>query len=131
VVVVTRDGSLGRAGDLSDAVPELEGWADQAFAAGSSTLLAELARLALTRRQRLGVAKLGRKRGGGRTDPAGSPAARRRAWLQVVLEAPLGCAAATCLGCAVPGAAGASLRVCRDGPVFAADELAWEADGSA
>jgi len=129
VVVATRDGSLGREGGVLDLVPDLEAWADQAFAAGPIALLSELAGLAATRRQRLGVALLGRKRGGGRPDPAGSTAARRRAWLQVVLESPLACAAAVCLGCAVPGSAGASLRVCREGPVFAADELEWEPEG--
>ena len=36
-------------------------------------------------------------------------------------------AAGTCLGCAVPGSGGVPQRVCREGPVFAADELAWEA----
>jgi hypothetical protein len=30
-----------------------------------------------------------------------------------------------CLGCVVMGRAGPQ-RVCREGPVFAADEIAWE-----
>jgi hypothetical protein len=38
----------------------------------------------------------------------------------------IGCAAGTCLGCAVPGATGVPQRVCREGPAFASDELAWE-----
>jgi dihydroorotate dehydrogenase electron transfer subunit len=126
-VVATEDGSLGYTGSVADLVPEYEAWADQAFAAGPRPLLAALARLAAGRRGRMGVAKLGRKRGAGKVDPPGSPAARRKAFLQVALETDLTCAAATCLGCAVESAGGGLLRVCREGPVFAAEELDWEA----
>jgi dihydroorotate dehydrogenase electron transfer subunit len=125
-VVATADGSLGQAGTVVDLVPAYESWADQAFAAGPRPLLGELARLAASRRARMGVARLGRKRGGGRPDPAGSPAARRRAFLQVAIPHDIGCAAATCLGCVVGSSAGGLLRVCREGPVFAVDELDWE-----
>ena len=55
---------------------------------------------------------------------AGSPEARRKAFLQVVLGQDVGCAAGTCLGCVVEGAGG-PVRVCREGPVFAAAELDW------
>ncbi len=88
-------------------------------------MLARLAHLAGGRRERLGVAKLGRKRGGGKTDAAGSVAARRKAFLQVSMEQTMGCAVGACLGCTVMGVDG-PLRVCREGPVFAADEIAWE-----
>jgi dihydroorotate dehydrogenase electron transfer subunit len=125
-VVATADGSLGHPGSVVDLVPDYEAWADQAFAAGPRRLLGELARLAASRRARMGVARLGRKRGAGRVDPPGSPAARRRAFLQVAIEHDIGCAAATCLGCVVGGSSGGRLRVCREGPVFAADELDWE-----
>jgi hypothetical protein len=90
-------------------------------------MLAALARLSATRRSRLGVAKLGRKRGAGRADPPGSPAARRKAFLQVSMEQVMGCAAGACLGCVVMGVGGTPQRVCREGPVFAADEINWEA----
>jgi hypothetical protein len=86
-----------------------------------------LARLAAGRRERLGVARLGRKRGGGKPDPLGSPAARRKAFLQVSMEQNMGCAVGACLGCVVMGAGGQPQRVCREGPVFAADEIAWDA----
>jgi dihydroorotate dehydrogenase electron transfer subunit len=125
-VVATEDGSLGHRGPVTDLVPDYEAWADQAFACGPPPMLAVLARLAATRRARMGVAKLGRKRGAGRIDPAGSPVARRKAFLQVCLEQSMGCAVATCLGCVVFGAAGAPQRVCREGPVFAAEEIDWE-----
>ena len=125
-VVATDDGSLGRRGYVTDLVPAYEAWADQAFACGPAPMLAALARLAAGRRGRLGVAKLGRKRGGGRTDPVGSPAARRKAFLQVSMEQNMGCAVGACLGCVVMSTSGTPQRVCREGPVFAAEEIAWE-----
>lgn len=123
-VVATADGSLGHRGSVADLVTDYEAWADQAFAAGTPAMLARVARLAAGRRGRLGVATLGRKRGAGRPPAPGSPEARRKAFLQVVLDQSIGCAAGTCGGCAVEGAAG-TVRVCREGPAFAADELDW------
>jgi dihydroorotate dehydrogenase electron transfer subunit len=126
-VIATDDGSVGRRGFVTDLVPEYEGWADQAFACGPAGMLSALARLAGGRRERLGVAKLGRKRGAGRGDPVGSPAARRKAFLQVSMEQNMGCAVGACLGCVVMGVGGTPQRVCREGPVFASDEINWEA----
>ena len=126
-VVATADGSLGHRGPVADLVPAHEAWADQAFAAGPIPVLAALARHAVGRRERLGVATLGRKRGGGRPEPSGSATARRKAFLQVALDQSVGCAAATCLGCAVLGVGGVPLRTCREGPVFGAEELDWDA----
>jgi dihydroorotate dehydrogenase electron transfer subunit len=126
-VVATDDGSLGHPGFVTELVPDYEAWADQAFACGPAPMLAALARQAAGRRERLGVAKLGRKRGGGKTDPVGSPAARRKAFLQVSMEQNMGCAVGACLGCVVMSATGQPVRVCREGPVFAAEELDWEA----
>ncbi len=123
-VVATADGSLGHRGSVLDLVLDYEGWADQAFAAGPPSLLGALAGMAVGRRGRLGVATLGRKRGGGRPPAAGSPEARRKAWLQVLVEPGFGCAAGTCLGCVVAGTGG-PVRPCREGPAFAADELDW------
>jgi dihydroorotate dehydrogenase electron transfer subunit len=125
-VVATDDGSLGHHGYVTDLVPEYEAWADQAFACGPQAMLAALARQAEGRRQRLGVAKLGRKRGGGKADPFGSPAARRKSFLQVSMEQNMGCAVGACLGCVVMGSNGVPQRVCREGPVFAVEELAWD-----
>jgi dihydroorotate dehydrogenase electron transfer subunit len=126
-VVVTADGSMGRRGTVEHLVLEYEAWADQAFASGPRAFLGAIATLAAGRRERMGVARLGRKRGGGRTDPPGSPEARRKAFLQVALAQDLVCAAGTCLGCVVMGSAGAPQRVCREGPVLASEEIAWEA----
>jgi dihydroorotate dehydrogenase electron transfer subunit len=126
-VVATDDGSLGHRGFVTDLVADYEAWADQSFACGPWPMLAALARLATTRRGRLGVASLGRKRGGGRPVPAGSPAARRKAFLQVSMEQSMGCAVGACLGCVVMAVSGQPQRVCREGPVFASDEIDWEA----
>jgi dihydroorotate dehydrogenase electron transfer subunit len=123
-VVATDDGSLGHHGPVADLVLGYEAWADQSFACGPPALLATLAALATGRRQRLGVATLGRKRGGGRPIPAGSAEARRKAFLQVAVDQSVGCAVGSCQGCVVEGASG-PVRVCREGPVFAADELDW------
>jgi dihydroorotate dehydrogenase electron transfer subunit len=123
-VVATDDGSLGHHGFVTELVPEYEAWADQAFACGPHPMLKRLAALAAGRRDRLGVAKLGRKRGGP-TDPLGSSAARRKSFLQVSMEQNMGCAVGACLGCTVIGVDGPQ-RVCREGPVFAADEIAWD-----
>jgi dihydroorotate dehydrogenase electron transfer subunit len=125
-VVATDDGSLGHHGFVTELVPDFEAWADQAFACGPHPMLTALARLATGRQGRLGVAKLGRRRGGGKTDPAGSPAARRKAFLQVSMEQNMGCAVGACLGCVVMTTSGTPQRVCREGPVFAAEEIAWE-----
>jgi dihydroorotate dehydrogenase electron transfer subunit len=124
-VVATEDGSLGHPGLVTDLVPAYEAWADQAFACGPVPMLSALAALERGRRARLGVALLGRKRGGGKPVPLGSTQARRRAWLQVSMEQHMGCAVGACLGCVVWGTEG-PVRVCREGPVFAAEEIAWE-----
>ncbi len=45
----------------------------------------------------------------------------------MLVEPAFGCAAGTCLGCAIAGNGG-PVRTCREGPAFAADELDWGAD---
>lgn len=127
-VVATDDGSMGRKGFVTELLADYEAWADQAFACGPMPMLKALARLAVTRSQRLGVATLGRKRGGGRKPDPGSATARKKAFLQVSLEQHMGCAVGACLGCVVMGSGGAPQRVCREGPVFAAGEIDWETD---
>jgi len=124
-VVATDDGSLGRRGFVTELVEDYEAWADQAFACGPHPMLKRLAELAAGRRERMGVARLGRKGGGGKTDQIGSAPARRKAFLQVSMEQTMGCAVGACLGCVVMGVQGPQ-RVCREGPVFASEEIAWE-----
>ncbi len=53
---------------------------------------------------------------------------REQGWAcQVSLETMMACGLAACLGCAVPAAdlAGPYKHVCKDGPVFGAEEVAW------
>ena len=125
-VVATDDGSFGHHGFVTELVPQFEAWADQCFACGPQPMLAALAGLASGRQARLGVARLGARRGKGtRSAPLGTPQARRRAWLQVSMEQNMGCAVGACLGCVVMGVDGPQ-RVCREGPVFAAEEIRWD-----
>ena len=119
-VVATSDGSLGHRGEVTDLLTGYEAWADQCFAAGSAGLLTRMAALAKGRDGRLGVARLGRRRG--RRPAPGGPETRRRAWLQVALPHETGCALGICAGCVTAGSDG-PLRICREGPVFAASEL--------
>lgn len=119
--VATADGSLGHHGSVLDLVPQYEAWADQAFAAGSTNLLQDLAELLRGRDARLGVARLARRPGRRSLRRAAAPP---QSWLQVVLEQTVGCALGVCLGCSVEGATG-PLRVCREGPAFGVHELAW------
>ena len=126
-VVSTDDGSFGHHGRVTDLMTKFESWADQTFACGPLPMLEALARSAKTRQARLGVASLGtRPRRGTKTAPLGSKQARRRAWLQVSMEQNMGCAVGACLGCVIMGVDGPQ-RVCREGPVFASEEIAWEA----
>ncbi len=122
-VVATADGSLGHRGEVAELVIEYEAWADQCFGAGSDALVARLAELAKGRDGRMGVARLGRRRGR-RSENSGADA-RRKAWLQVALRHEAGCALGVCAGCTIGGADG-PLRICREGPAFAASELRWE-----
>jgi dihydroorotate dehydrogenase electron transfer subunit len=121
--VATEDGSLGHAGAVTDLVLGYEAWADQCFAAGSWAMLEGLSRSAAGRDARLGVARLGRRRG--RRVTAGPSDVRRRAWLQIALPHQAGCALGICVGCVVGGTTG-PLRICREGPAFGSAELGWE-----
>jgi dihydroorotate dehydrogenase electron transfer subunit len=47
----------------------------------------------------------------------------------VAMEQWMGCGIGACLGCAVPTPEGRYVRVCTEGPVFACDEIDWEALG--
>lgn len=129
-VVATDDGSVGHPGFVTELVPDYEAWADQAFACGPFPMLRAMARLGAGRDERLGVARLGarrrRRRRPGRAPALGSALARRRAFLQVSMEQHMGCAVGACLGCVVMGVGGVPQRVCREGPVFASDEVDWE-----
>ena len=111
---------------MTDLVPGYEAWADQAFACGPEPMLAALARLATGPRRppRAWRAWAGRAVAGARA-AAARPRHVGASWLQVSMEQTMGCAVGACLGCVVIGVDGPQ-RVCREGPVFAPDEIVWE-----
>jgi len=100
-LVATDDGSVATRALSRILVLVYEAWADQAFACGPLPMLRTLAGLVAGRTGRLGVATLGRKRGGGRPVPPGSPTARRRSFPPGRDGAELGCAVGACLGCVI------------------------------
>ena len=134
-IVATDDGSLGHAGYVTELVRSTRAGPTRLSPAGQRRCWPPWPGLRPAAMPASGVAALGRKpaRSGGRSSsPArtaepGSAAARRRAFLQVSMEQNMGCAVGACLGCVLMDANGAPQRVCREGPVFASDELDWEA----
>jgi len=54
-------------------------------------------------------------------------ASHRNLPCQVSLDEYMACGLGACLSCVVRGAAGQNLRVCKDGPVFRAEEIDWNA----
>jgi dihydroorotate dehydrogenase electron transfer subunit len=98
VRTATDDGSHGHHGYVTELLPEfLEGSRAQIYACGPMPMLRAVARIAEER---------------------GVPA-------QLALEAPMACGVGACLGCTVPKRAGGFSRVCTEGPVFAAEAIAW------
>jgi dihydroorotate dehydrogenase electron transfer subunit len=93
----TVDGSLGHPGLVTELVPRFLEWADAVYGCGPTAMLESLARVC---RARLGIK------------------------VQLAMEQHMGCAMGVCLGCVTPTVHGYK-RVCRDGPVFLADELVW------
>jgi dihydroorotate dehydrogenase electron transfer subunit len=99
LIVTTEDGSVGRRGLVTAPLEErlTRGSYDYLYACGPMGLLAKLAALCAEH------------------DVAGEAA----------LETPMGCGYGACLGCAVPHVAGHYALCCKDGPVFAFDEVSW------
>ncbi|WP_025321349.1 dihydroorotate dehydrogenase electron transfer subunit [Deferrisoma camini] len=101
--LVTEDGSLGRTGlvttPLEHALREAGG-AARVYACGPMPMLRAVADLC----------------------------ARHGVGCEVSLEAHMACGVGACLGCVVPAAGGGYLRVCKDGPVFRGEQIAWNAE---
>lgn len=95
-VVATNDGSLGHEGYVTSLVPSYLVWADQICACGPVPMLRALATV---------------------ERPDSLP-------VSIAMEERMGCAMGVCLGCVVPTRSGPR-RVCRDGPVFALEEMGW------
>ncbi len=100
---ITEDGSVGEQGLVTDFLPpQLEQGAKCVYACGPALMLAEVA---------------GECRG------AGIPC-------YVSMEQRMGCGVGACLGCVIPTHASGTQRyqrVCKDGPVFDAEVVDWEA----
>ena len=96
LAVITEDGSTPERGLVTDLLERrLEGKEARVFACGPEAMLRA-------------VREVARRKG--------APC-----WLS--LEAQMACGLGACLGCAVEGRAGRYLHVCKDGPVFAAEEV--------
>lgn len=93
----TMDGTLGHHGVVTELIPAFLWWADAVYACGPNGMLESVAR-------------------------ACQP--RPELPIQLALEQRMGCAMGVCLGCVTPTVNGYR-RVCRDGPVFRAQELIW------
>ena len=105
--VATMDGTLGHGGYVTELLPKYLEWSDAVYACGPTPMLEAVARL--TRPAAFGVAG----------------AMRSRKPVELAMEQHMGCAMGVCLGCVVKTRHGHQ-RVCRDGPVFRAEELLWE-----
>lgn len=99
VAVATEDGSLGEKGFVTGPVEKLlkENHYDAVLCCGPKPMLMAAARLA---------------------GAAGVPC-------QVSLEERMACGVGACLGCAVALTDGSMKHVCKDGPVFNAEEVVW------
>lgn len=98
MVVTTQDGSVGRKGLVTEALPEYFQWADAVFVCGPNPMFAAVAE------------KVRSLEGHQRT--------RGRKPVQALLEAPMGCGTGICYGCAVFDRRGEPRLVCKDGPRF-------------
>ncbi len=108
-VTTTDDGSFGTPGRITDAIAPLLAWSDQLLACGPWPMLAALRRL--------------------RDDAERASAlfAGRAALLdaQIAVEQHMGCAMGVCRACVIVTAHG-NARVCREGPVLALGDVAFE-----
>lgn len=97
--ITTDDGSVGKRGFTVDLLPELlqQGKFDAVYTCGPHVMLKGVAAIA----QHYNIP------------------------CQVSLEDYMACGVGACLSCTCAGTAGKRLKVCTDGPVFAAGEVVW------
>uniref|UniRef100_UPI0040576556 dihydroorotate dehydrogenase electron transfer subunit n=1 Tax=Candidatus Electronema sp. TaxID=2698783 RepID=UPI0040576556 len=98
VQLATDDGSLGHHGFVPDLLDEVLPDVSRVCTCGPKPMMRS-------------VASISRQ--------AGKPC-------QVSVETHMACGMGACLGCVMPGADGRQVHVCTDGPVFNAEELAWQ-----
>ena len=109
VRIWTDDGSFGIKGRVTDVITDLLGWADQLLACGPWPMLAAIGRM--------------------RDEAArGQVVPGRHALMdaQIAVEQHMGCAMGVCRACVIVTANG-NARVCREGPVFALGDVAFDA----
>lgn len=99
LVTVTEDGSVGKKGMVTGILPDFIDRADQVFACGPVSMYRTMA----AERHQILKAKSA----------------------QISLEVRMGCGLGVCYGCTVKTKGGLK-QVCKDGPVFALDDILWE-----
>ena len=97
IATTTEDGSSGYHGKVTDLIPKYIDRADQIFACGPLPMYRDMA----TRNQQI-------------SKP-----------VQISLEVRMGCGLGVCYGCTVKTKNGLK-QVCKDGPVFALDDILWD-----
>ena len=108
-VTTTEDGSFGIRGRVTDAIRPLLEWADQVCACGPWPMLAALGRLREQAERAAGT----------------YPGRAALLETQIAVEQHMGCAMGVCRACVVVTAQG-NARVCREGPVFALGDMAFD-----
>ena len=103
VHVTTEDGSRGRRGRVTDALPELASDETEIYACGPDRMMAAVAEQCVERHLRCDVS----------------------------LETPMACGYGVCLGCPVPLVDGSYLYACMQGPCVDASRVAWGAGAHA
>ncbi len=109
-MTTTEDGSFGTRGRVTDVLPDFLAWADQLLACGPWPMLAALGRL----------------RDAAERSAATYPGRRGLLEAQIAVEQHMGCAMGVCRACVIVTSEG-NARVCREGPVFALGDIAFEA----
>lgn len=97
VRTATDDGSLGHHGFVTDLLEPMLGALKRVYTCGPFPMMRKVA----MQSQAAGV------------------------HCMVSMETHMACGLGACLGCALPGADGNYIHVCRQGPVFDSDEVAW------
>jgi len=100
VVSATEDGTEGHKGMVTELIPQYSPAADQVIACGPLPMYRHMA----SERKKLGI--------------EGKP-------VQISLEMRMGCGVGICYACTVRTKRGLK-QVCKDGPVFALDEVIWD-----
>ena len=97
VRIATDDGSRGHHGLVSDLLPPFLSTVQKVYACGPFAMMASIAGLCWN----------------------------AAVFCEVSLEAHMACGFGACLGCTIQGAEGHYKHVCKHGPVFNAEEVAW------